>query len=110
MTADGTGKFRIAPEDAGLSPGDVASVNAHATSTTLGDRLECRAIKEAVGEGVRGLAVSGSTEGMTGHLCDASGAITPTINHETHDLDCVPNVARDDGPPRPPGQLRLRRP
>jgi 3-oxoacyl-[acyl-carrier-protein] synthase II len=104
--------MQFALEDAGLDPEDVDYINAHATSTAMGDEVETRAIKEALGEQALRLAVS-STKGMTGHLCGASGAIEliasalaivhgvvpPTINYETPDpacdLDYVPNVARE---------------
>ncbi|WP_250847055.1 beta-ketoacyl-ACP synthase II [Aquisphaera insulae] len=104
--------IRLALEDAGLNPQDVDYINAHATSTALGDEIETRAIKEALGEHAFGVAVS-STKGMTGHLCAASGAIEliastlaiahgvipPTVNYETPDpacdLDYVPNAARE---------------
>ncbi|WP_435015468.1 beta-ketoacyl-ACP synthase II [Tundrisphaera sp. TA3] len=103
---------RMALNDAGLNPEDVDYINAHATSTCLGDEIETRAIKAAFGERALRVAVS-STKGMTGHLCGASGAIEliasalaiahgvvpPTINLETPDpacdLDYVPNVARE---------------
>lgn len=107
----GVRAIRLALKDAGLVPGDVDYVNAHGTSTTLGDREETAAIKTAFGEHARRLAIS-STKSMTGHLLGASGAIElvacimaivdskvpPTINYETPDpqcdLDYVPNQAR----------------
>jgi len=113
--ADGDGAARaieLALTDARLDRTEVDYINAHATSTQLGDLAEVRAIKRVFGQRARRIAVS-STKSMTGHLCAASGAIEfiaialavrdgivpPTINYETPDpncdLDFVPNTARD---------------
>ena len=113
--ADGEGAARcmkIALDDAGLNPDQVDYINAHGTSTPLGDRAESDAIKTVFGEHAYKLAIS-STKSMTGHLLGAAGGseavfsvlslrdsiIPPTINLENPsegcDLDYVPNVARD---------------
>lgn len=104
--------IRMALEDAGITPGDVDYVNAHAASTPLGDAAESAAIKLALGEDdARRVAIS-STKSMIGHLMGAAGAVEaimtvlsirdgrvhPTINQESPDpacdLDYVANEAR----------------
>ena len=111
---DGDGGYRVmrnAMRDAGIEPSQVQYVNAHGTSTGLGDRAETIAIKRAFGEHAAKLAVS-STKSMTGHLLGGAGGleagftvlairhqiVPPTINYEFPepecDLDYVPNQAR----------------
>jgi 3-oxoacyl-[acyl-carrier-protein] synthase II len=111
---DGNGGFRVmrnAMRNAGIEPTDVQYVNAHGTSTGLGDRAETLAIKQAFGEHAKKLAVS-STKSMTGHLLGGAGGLEagisvlairdqiapPTINYEFPDPECdldyVPNQAR----------------
>lgn len=101
--------IRRALEKAGVHPLEVDYVNAHATSTPVGDPLEVRAYRQAFGD--RPLPIS-STKSTTGHMLGAAGAVAaiwcaqalregllpPTINYHTPDphceLDCVPNTAR----------------
>ena len=103
--------MRLALEAARLSPEDVDYINAHGTSTPMGDTAETRAIKQVFGGHAYRLAVS-SVKSMTGHLLGAAGGveslatvltiyhglIPPTINYDEPDpgcdLDYVPNKAR----------------
>jgi len=114
---DPTGKnparaMTMAFADAGISPGDVDYVNAHGTSTPLGDPAETRVLKLALGEENAYRTPVSSTKGATGHTLGAAGAVEaiftifalkhgllpPTINYETPDptcdLDYIPNDAR----------------
>ena len=104
--------IRAALADAGEPASAVDYVNAHGTSTPLNDAGETAALKSALGDAARSVAVS-STKSMTGHMLGAAGAveaavsalairdgrIPPTIHYETPDpacdLDYVPNVARE---------------
>lgn len=115
MAPGGEGGARAmcrAMRQAQINPGDVAYINAHGTSTPVGDPAETAAIKSVFGDRAKKLAVS-STKSMTGHLLGASGAIEtiaatlavhhnvvpPTINYEKPDPECdldyVPNEARE---------------
>ena len=105
--------MKMAFEDAGVDPGEIDYINAHGTSTPLGDAAETRVIKLAMGEeNAYRIPVSG-TKGATGHCLGAAGAVEaiftvlavhddklpPTINYDVPDPDCdldyVPNVARE---------------
>jgi 3-oxoacyl-[acyl-carrier-protein] synthase II len=104
--------MRMAMKHAKVNPEDVDYINAHGTSTPIGDACETLAVKGAFGDHARGLLVS-STKSMTGHLLGAAGAVEmaacvmamrdgivpPTINLDHPDpqcdLDYVPNKARE---------------
>jgi 3-oxoacyl-[acyl-carrier-protein] synthase II len=111
---NGDGAYRVmrnALRDAGIEGHQVDYINAHGTSTDVGDRAETAAIKRTFGEHAYKVAVS-STKSMTGHLLGGAGGLEagitvmairdqiapPTINHENPDPDCdldyVPNQAR----------------
>jgi 3-oxoacyl-[acyl-carrier-protein] synthase II len=111
---NGDGAYRVmrnALRDAALEPNAIDYINAHGTSTELGDRIETIAIKRCFGDHAYKVAVS-STKSMTGHLLGGAGGLEagitvlairdqlapPTINLETPDADCdldyVPNHAR----------------
>ena len=103
--------MRLALADAGLAPEALDYVNAHATSTPVGDAFEARALREVLGRAARVVPVS-STKSMTGHLLSATSAvealaclaafdrqaIPPTINLDDPDPECalchVPHEAR----------------
>jgi 3-oxoacyl-[acyl-carrier-protein] synthase II len=104
--------MRYALKDAGIGPNAIDYINAHGTSTPLGDLAETRALKTVFAEHARGLAVS-STKSQLGHLLGASGGveavitalvvqrnlIPPTINLDEPDAECdldyVPHKARE---------------
>lgn len=111
---DGDGAYRVMKsglKDAGIDASQVQYVNAHGTSTPVGDLAETKALKRTFGDHARKLAVS-STKSMTGHLLGGAGGLEagitvlairdqvapPTINYEYPDAECdldyVPNKAR----------------
>jgi 3-oxoacyl-[acyl-carrier-protein] synthase II len=103
--------MRSALTDASVEPTEVGYINAHGTSTPVGDRIETLAVKIVFGSHARELAF-GSTKSMTGHLLGAAGGLETAISalalHQQHlpptinqteadpecDLDCVPNESR----------------
>ncbi|MDO7906371.1 beta-ketoacyl-ACP synthase II [Paenibacillus sp. JX-17] len=103
--------MKAAVTDAGIQPGDIDVISAHATSTEAGDRSETLAIKQLFGDDAYRVPVT-ANKSMTGHMFGAAGGaeaialvksmqeglIPPTINLDTRDPDCdldyVPNIAR----------------
>jgi 3-oxoacyl-[acyl-carrier-protein] synthase II len=111
---EGDGGYRVAMaalRDAKISPDDISYVNAHGTSTPIGDAIETTALKHVFGERARKVPIS-STKSMTGHLLGGAGGLEagisvlalrdqilpPTINYENPDpacdLDYIPNYSR----------------
>ena len=111
---NGDGAYRVmmaALKDAKLTPNDIGYVNAHGTSTPIGDVIETRALKRVFGERAKKVPIS-STKSMTGHLLGGAGGLEagisvlalrdqtlpPTINLENPDPECdldyIPNHAR----------------
>lgn len=111
---DGDGAYRVmrnALRDAGIEPSRIDYINAHGTSTEVGDKIETIAVKRCFGDHAPRLAIS-STKSMTGHLLGGAGGLEagitvlairdqiapPTINYEFPDPECdldyVPNQAR----------------
>jgi 3-oxoacyl-[acyl-carrier-protein] synthase II len=111
---NGDGAYRVINatlKDAGIQPSEVSYLNAHGTSTQIGDAIETTALKRVFGENAKKMPVS-STKSMTGHLLGGAGGLEagisvlalrdqilpPTINYEhpdpACDLDYVPNHAR----------------
>ena len=110
----GDGGYRVsmaALKDAKISPNDIGYVNAHGTSTPIGDAIETTALKHVFGERAKRVPIS-STKSMTGHLLGGAGGLEagisvlarrdqilpPTINYENPDpccdLDYIPNHSR----------------
>jgi 3-oxoacyl-[acyl-carrier-protein] synthase II len=105
--------MRMALADAGIGPEEIDYINAHGTSTPLGDASETRVLKLALGEETARRTPVSSTKGATGHCLGAAGAVEaifctlavrdgllpPTINYDTPDPDCdldyIPNEARE---------------
>lgn len=103
--------MQMALDHAGLKPSDIQYLNAHGTSTSIGDANESKAVMQVFGDDVQNLVMS-STKSMTGHLLGGAGGIEsvftilalrdqivpPTINVENQDpacpVDCCPNTAR----------------
>ena len=118
--------MQLAVRDASIDPTDIDYINAHGTSTPLGDAAETTAIKSLFGDHAYKMSVS-STKSQSGHLLGASGGvelifsilairdgiIPPTINYDTPDpacdLDYTPNRPASAGGDRHVQQFRLRR-
>ncbi len=111
---DGDGAFRCmtaALRRAGVSPGDIDYINAHGTSTPLGDEIELKAVERLVGNAAGNISMS-STKSSIGHLLGAAGAVEaifcmlamrdqivpPTVNLDNPSvataIDLVPHTAR----------------
>lgn len=118
---DGSGVQRaiaFALQDLGLSTRDIVHLNAHATSTPVGDIAEANALRLALGSDVDHVAVS-ATKSMTGHLLGGAGAIEsvfivkalqermapPTINIDNMDPEITINVVRDKPQALPAGDI-----
>lgn len=109
---------RAAIEAAGVSASDIVHVNAHATSTPVGDVAESKAIRGAIGAATDSIAVS-ATKSMTGHLLGAAGALEsiftilalanhvapPTTNVDDLDPEIALDVVRKDPRPLPAGEI-----
>ena len=104
--------MKLALADAQIQPGAIGYINAHGTSTPLGDKFETSAIKTVFQQHAYELAVS-STKSMTGHLLGAAGAmeaiitasalkdgfLPPTINYKTSDPECDLDYVPNEGKP-----------
>lgn len=105
--------MRAAIEDAGVSASDVVHVNAHATSTVVGDLIEARSVRAVLGDAADDVALS-ATKSMTGHLLGGAGALEsiftilalhhrtapPTINVDNPDPELVLDLVREPRPLR----------
>ncbi len=110
--------MRAALLDAGVAAADVVHVNAHATSTVVGDLIEAHSVREVLGGAADRVALS-ATKSMTGHLLGGAGAIEtifavlalthrtapPTINVSQPDPDLVLDLVRDEPRELPTGQI-----
>ncbi len=110
--------MEAAMRDAGISSSDVVHVNAHATSTVVGDLIEARGVRSVLGPDADRVALS-ATKSMTGHLLGGAGALEtiftvlalhdrqapPTINVEQPDPDLVLDLVRDTPRALPDGQI-----
>ena len=113
-----TRAMRAAMESSGISPKDIVHLNAHATSTPVGDIAEAGAITHALGSDAEHVAIS-ATKSMTGHLLGGAGALEsiftvlalhhrlapPTINIENLDEQITLDVVRDTPRPLPQGDI-----
>jgi 3-oxoacyl-[acyl-carrier-protein] synthase II len=114
---DGDGGFRAmkaAIKDAGIQPGDIDYINAHGTSTPLGDEIELRAVERLLGDAAKGATMS-STKSATGHLLGAAGALEaaftvlairdqiapPTINLDDPSVDTAIDLVPHKAKPMP---------
>jgi 3-oxoacyl-[acyl-carrier-protein] synthase II len=110
--------MRAALADAGIAASDVTHVNAHATSTVVGDLIEARSVREVLGSAADGVALS-ATKSMTGHLLGGAGAVEtifavlalhermapPTINVDRPDPELVLDLVGRTPRPLPAGQI-----
>ncbi len=110
--------MRDALKDAGVAASDVLHVNAHATSTVVGDLIEARGVREVLGDAADRVALS-ATKSMTGHLLGGAGALEtiftvlavaehtapPTINVENPDPELVLDLVRDKPRELPAGDI-----
>lgn len=111
--ADGSGAARcmkLALEDAGIAPAEIAYINAHGTSTPMNDRCETKAVRLALGDAADRVKLS-STKSMTGHLLGASGAVEaiftvsalrdrfapPTAGYKVPDPACDLDIVANEG-------------